>query len=378
MIPDSLLRLSAKLFPVIALCVCWQALAFATVASISVQSPSLNPSATTNLTSPVHFEATAEDVATITGYIVYVDNQIVFRNFSTALDAWVVLAPGAHTVYIKAWDSSSNGSSAVYQINVNAFAPPVPPSGATRIVNIDRSTWTVDNNPGVGGLCNDGFIGSYASTSDPNTANSPGSTFGQHFLLTSRCQYDDTLFYKKYTQNPSPYAKDTNFLWDFWFYVPTTTQANTVQALEFDLFQAVQLPDGVHEFMFGTQCNFASNHWQLWLPAGGRLSWVNAGASGCRFSTGRWHHVTYFFQRSTPGGYQQIPNTFTSTTDINTWLRFGTLTVDGHSVYLGNLAFSTIPSPAWSPVLGVQHQLDSSMAGATIEEYVHQESLTAW
>jgi len=352
--------------------------AFTKVASISVQSPNLISSTTTNVTSPVHFEATAEDSLDITGYVVYVDNRNAFQNFSRSLDAWVVLAPGPHTVFIKAWDSSSNASTAVYHVAVTGFAPPVPPSAATRIVNIDQSTWTVDNNNGVGGQCNSGFIGSYLSNVDPNTANSPGAALGQHFLVTSRCQFDDSLFYRKFTQNPSPYAKNTNFLWDFWFYIPTTTLTNTVQALEFDLFQAVHLADGVHEFMFGTQCNYVTNQLQLWLPRNGGLAWVNAGPSGCRFSTGRWHHATYFFQRVTPTGYQQIPNNFSSTTDKNTWLRFGTLTVDGRSYYLGSLAYSTIPNPAWSPVLGVQHQLDSAVAGSTIEEYVHKESLTVW
>jgi len=111
---------------------------------------------------------------------------------------------------------------------------------------------------------------------------------------------------------------------------------------------------------------------------GGGLDWVNAGISPCKFSTGSWHHATYFLQRVTPSGYQEIPKSFNPASDRNTSLRYGTLTIDGHSAYLGAVAWSTIPKPAWSSVLGVQHQLDSATAGAIIEEYVDGESLIAW
>ena len=257
---------------------------------------------------------------------------------------------------------------------------PTPPTTATRMTNIDKPasfSWTVDNDNGVGGQCNHGTIGTFPQDSDPNTADSPDfDGNGQHFILKSQCQYDDSLFYWKNPKNPQ--SSHANFLWDFWFYIPTTTRTNTVQALEFDFFQAVPLGDGVHEFMFGSQCNYATNRWQFWLPSNGDLTWVNGGASPCRFSTGTWHHATYFLQRVTPSGYQEIPQRFGPGTDTNTSLRFGTLTVDGVTTYLGQLSYSTIPSPAWTAVIGVQHQLDSAVSGVTIEEYVDQESLTSW
>jgi hypothetical protein len=201
---------------------------------------------------------------------------------------------------------------------------------------------------------------------------------GQHFVLTSGCVYDDTLFYRKFNHDPTRIASHTNFLWDFWFYIPTSTSSSTIQALEHDLFQAVALSDGVHEFMFGSQCNYATNQWQIWLPQGGNLAWVNAGVSPCRFSAGKWHHATYFFQRVTSNGYQEIPRKFDPSTDRNTSLRYGTITIDGQTSYLGAVAWSTIPRPAWSTVLGVQHQLDSRASGSIIEEYVDGESLIAW
>ena len=371
-----------KFFLTSALFICGSWRAHATVTAVSVQSPLLSSVTTTSVTTPIHFVATAESNLPITGYVVYVDGTNVYRNFSPSLDAWVVLAPGdTHSLFITAWDSSgSNVSTATYSIDVTGVATPTPPNIATRMSNIDKPelfSWTVDNSAGVGGQCNDGSLGTFDQGSDPNTANSPDfDGNGQHFIVKSKCAYDDSLFFWKNSRNPQ--SGHTNFLWDFWFYVPTTTQIRSVQALEFDFFQAVRLSDGVHEFMFGSQCNYATNQWQLWLPNNGAVSWVNAGLFPCRFSTGTWHHATYFLQRVTSSGYQEIPLRFGSATDTNTSLRFGTLSIDGVTAYLGQISYSTIPTPSWSPVIGVQHQLDSSASGVTIEEYLDRESATTW
>lgn len=356
--------------------------AFTTVTTVSLQAPGVSEDSAASLTSPVHFQATAESDLDITGYVIYVDSQNVYQNFSPLLDAWVVLGPGTHSLYVKAWDSSGAlASTATYWIDVTNFAPPTPPPTANHMMRIaeDPTSWTVDNNPNVGGACNDGVLAPFKSASDPNTANSPDAPkSGLHIRLTSKCRYDDSLFYRSDTRNPSPYAGNTNFLWEFWFYLPGSVEAGSIQALEFDLFQAVQMSDGVHEFMFGSQCNFATNQWQIWLPQGSGLTWVNAGWSPCQFSVGAWHHAIYFLQRITSGGYQKVPNHFDSSSDQNTSLRFGTLTIDGNTFYLGATSYSTIPNPKWSPVLGVQHQLDSAMTGVTIDEYVDRESVTAW
>jgi len=348
--------------------------AVAQVSSISIQSPGLTPNNTTNLTSPIHVAATAEDINPVTGYVVYVDGVNVFRNFAPTMDAWILLPAGQHSLYVKAWDAQSNYSTRTYQINVTGFAPPTPPVYAQRMDGLDGNTWTVDNNPDVGGKCNTGSLGVFDSSSDPNTDNVPGP--GIHLIVNGTCQYDDSLFYWKTRDEPQ--ASATNYLWEFWFYIPKTTQSSDMQATEFDLFHAVPLNDGVHKFMFGTQCNYAKNAWDFWLPSGSHLAWVTSNLAPCRFSTGAWHHAVYFLQRVTSAGYQQIPLTFGSSTDLNSYLRFGTLTIDGQTMYLGGLAYSTIPKPAWNPVIGIQHQLDTSAAGVTIEEYSNRESLTTW
>ena len=372
-----------RLFLISVLCLCAGISAHATVTLVSVQSPGLRANQTNPVNSPVHFEATAESDLHVTGFIVYVDDKNVYQTMGSALDSWVILPPGTtHFVYVRAWDASGSYlTSPTYWIRVTGLVPPNPPWNSTRITNLvapslaSSSSWTVDNHSHVGGQCNHGSIGTFANSFDPNTRNAPDlADFGQHWLVSSQCQYDDSLFYWKHA--PSAFPESTNFLWDLWFYIPTTTDASTVQAIEFDLFQSVRFDDGVHEFMFGSQCHYRTNQWQLWLPQNGALAWVNTGLSPCQFSTGAWHHMTYFLQRVTASGYQRGPAR--SPGDTNTHLRLGTLTLDGTTIYLGALSDSTIPYPAWSPVLGVQHQLDTAVAGVTIEQYVTRESVTTW
>src|SRR5437016_11160372 len=72
--------------------------AHATVSVVSLQGPSLTSGVTANLTSPIHFQATAESDTGITGYVVYVDDQNVYQNFVPLLDTWVVIGSGTHSV----------------------------------------------------------------------------------------------------------------------------------------------------------------------------------------------------------------------------------------------------------------------------------------
>ena len=166
-------------------CVFGVSFANAQVTAVTLQSPQLSSTGTTNLVSPIHIQATAEDSVPITGYVVYIDNQNAYRNFGTTVDAWITIPAGPHILYVKAWDAHSDFSTPVYQISVTGFSPPVPPVQAHRIANIDQGQWTVDNGPGVGGDCNHGSFGSFANHFDPNTRNVPGA--GQHFILNSLC-----------------------------------------------------------------------------------------------------------------------------------------------------------------------------------------------
>jgi hypothetical protein len=183
-------RYFASVLTAILTTICFALPANATVTAVNIQAPALNAQNVVNVASPVHFEATAESSYAITGFVVYVDHENVYQNHSPSLDAWIALPPATtHTVYVTAWDSNNSLlSTSTYSINVTAAASPVAPPAAFRKLHVDGGTWTVDNDPGVGGDCNSGSIGVYNHSFDPNTANSPDSKgVGQHFVVTSKC-----------------------------------------------------------------------------------------------------------------------------------------------------------------------------------------------
>jgi hypothetical protein len=55
-----------------------------------------------------------------------------------------------------------------------------------------------------------------------------------------------------------PHDAVSNFQDDFWLNVASNTRY--VQALEFDTFQF----NSGHEYIFGTQCDYASGTWDVW------------------------------------------------------------------------------------------------------------------
>ncbi len=177
--------------------------------------------------------------------------------------------------------------------------------------------------------------------------------------------YSNGLFWYKVGSQDS----ESNFLWDFYFYLSSDTFSDG-QAIELDLFQSI----GGKKYMFGTQCNYATGVWQAWNDVSG--SWVNAipntatdqsptgTAIPCStFSTGTWHHLQYFRQR-TYGG----------------WLQYGNATLDGVTTQW-NITAPPANSTTWADVLGIQHQLDTngSFSGSvTLTEWADKDDLTAW
>jgi hypothetical protein len=77
----------------------------------------------------------------------------------------------------------------------------------------------------------------------------------------------------------------------------------------------------------------------------------------------------------TASGYRAGPGGAQSAGDTNTYLRFGTLTLDGTTRYR-----APYRTPRFRTRRGrrcwVQHQLDTAAAGVTTEQYVTRETVT--
>jgi hypothetical protein len=314
-----------------------------------------SPTAGTTVGSPVHFTAGATSAAgnPITGFVVYVNNNNVYRNTLGTLDAWVVLDPGTYSnVYIRAWDSSGSfGTSLTFSITVSGTVIPTPPASAVVFNNLDdASGWGSCGDTGCAG-------GGSNATSFPLTQNvaSPSRDGGSAHIAITGPAWADALWWKKV----GAFSDKENFLWDWWFYLPASS--TSAQALEFDAFQFAPIGGTMTEFMFGTECNYALGVWDGWNQQTGH--WVHTSFPCAKFSTGTWHHATLFAQR---------------VGDNRDSIRYGSMTIDGTTTQW-NLNEPSAPTPAgWTANTGVQFQLDENSTGTSLEEWFDDVKLTIW
>lgn len=92
------------------------------------------------------------------------------------------------------------------------------------------------------------------------------------FYISASQPYSDVLFWEKLgTQDWA-----MQFTWDFWVYLDNGSLS--APALEYDMFQFV----GGVEYMFGTECTYATGYWNIWNQGG--ETWV-ATQLGCQAFT---------------------------------------------------------------------------------------------
>ena len=167
------------------------------------------------------------------------------------------------------------------------------------------------------------------------------------FYVSANSPYSDVLFWEKLG------AQDwaTQFTWDFWVLVDDASVG--AQALEYDVFQLV----GSTEYMFGTQCVYASGQWNVWN--GGAGKWVPAPIVCTPFSPNTWHHIVLQVHRTS-----------------DTQMHYDSLALDGIQ-YVLNLAEPSGPLPAgWSEDMGVQWQLDTASVPLSFSEWIDNVKLT--
>ncbi len=167
------------------------------------------------------------------------------------------------------------------------------------------------------------------------------------FYISASKPYADVLFWKKIGAQDAA----THFTWDFWVYLDNASYY--AQALEYDLFQFTH---GV-EYMFGSQCDYASGHWDVWNQSTNK--WVQSPVACHKFTPKVWHHIVWQYHRTT-----------------DTKMHFDSLTVDGvyHAV---NMTEPSGPMPSgWTDNMGVQWQLDTAASAQSFHEWVDKVKLT--
>lgn len=313
--------------------------------SIWLQSPKPGPNPNTVLV-----YATAYSTSAITGWIIYVDDAIVYRtnNTSDVLSHSVTLSNGRHLLYTRAWDQGSFGTSSTLMVQVGPPPPstsvlPTPPSNAAVLSQIQN----------ISDGWQDCSLCAYGTNETANYwmapfQNQPSMSGSSRELYASGLPWTNVLFIKTLPA----YDAATHFLWDFWVYHDSASIAN-IWSSEFDLWQLV----GGKEFMIGSQCDFGDGYWDTWDSANNR--WITNGVACPRWAANTWHHIQWYVERVSDTQY-----------------RYDTLVVDGHG-YGFNQVWTENPT-SWSDAVGIQWQLDQSANGAPVHEWIDNVKLTLW
>jgi len=164
------------------------------------------------------------------------------------------------------------------------------------------------------------------------------------FQIASNYAYADALWWKQLGAVNTAH----NVVYDLWFYIKNPAAS---QALEFDSNQA----NGRVRFIYGTQCNIAGGHWDVWGNANG--NWINTGIPCTAPTAYRWHHLTWEFRRNE----QQ--------------LQFVAMTYDGVKHYVYRTYWGR---PSWVNELNVAFQMDQRANHVTYQTWLDAVSLKYW
>ena len=163
------------------------------------------------------------------------------------------------------------------------------------------------------------------------------------FHISSTHAYADALWWKQLGANAA-----THLVYDLYFYIRTPQYS---QAMEFDSNQA----NGSHRWIFGTECNIASGHWDVWANASGK--WTSTGIPCKMPAAYKWHHLTWEFQR------------------VGNYVKYIALTLDGVKHYVNR----SYPARASSvKELNVAFQMDMRSSHVAYSTWLDKVSLKYW
>ena len=164
------------------------------------------------------------------------------------------------------------------------------------------------------------------------------------FSIASGSPYADALWWKQLGAANGA----TNLRYDIDFYIQAPQNS---QALEFDSNQA----NGHKRWIFGTQCNIAAGHFDVWGNANG--NWISTGIPCHAPAAYKWHHLTWEFKR-------------TATT-----LTYVAVTLDGVKHYVNRYQASQASSVS---ELNVAFQMDTANTLTGFSTWLDNVTLKYW
>ena len=229
---------------------------------------------------------------------------------------------------------------AAFFLAVTAFTASV--AAQTLKSNIQKMTgWqSCSACAGAGGS---GPVATFSMTQFQTSPSLSGASSRQH--ISGSTPYSNAIWWKQL----GPSNSSTHFIYNIYFYLRSPSYA---QALEFDVNQS----NGVHKFIFGTQCNIKDGHvWDVYDPAG--HAWRSTGIYCGAPSAYTWHHLTWELYRD------------------STQVHYVSLTLDGVKHFV-NRAYNARSSS--TKEVNVAFQMDGDKYMHTYDTWIDQVSLKYW
>jgi hypothetical protein len=323
------------------------AFAWSTV-NVTMSSP-----ATSTVSSPLTVKASATSDRVVTGWRIYLDNQDVYNaGTTTAIAATLNAAPGAHTLIVRAWDSSGAYGSAYANVTVSApstsGAGPVPPSTAVVYSKIEErptSNWFSCRSRDCSG--SDAFATYWVAPYQTTPSLDGAST---QFYVSGNA-WADVLWVAKLGGAAS---SKTHFILDYWL-KPNADTLTHAECLEFDVVMAYN----GRKWDFSHQLHYGGGHFDTW--DGVAMKWVHTNMALPKLDPNTWHHIKLYGER------------------VGTQTHNISLTVDSNTYQVPTqYAWHETKTSNWANSVAVQVQIDINSKPGTASEYVDNMNLYLW
>jgi major membrane immunogen (membrane-anchored lipoprotein) len=315
-----------------------------------------SPANNSNVTSPVHYAATAtttcsKGVASMGIYTAPYQKAYTVDGASLSTD--LTLSPGTYNTTVEEWDKCGGASSTPVTITVTGGT-----TGKTFTSLQASKGWAgYGELPPKYDICS---VCSGVTWSMTQNISSPSmDSKATKFFIGGTTPYADVLWNNHLIGDGSSQGlPDTNhklvptlhnFTYDAYFY---GTNLSLAENIEFDIAQFVDDKG----FMFGTQCQLQENGsiWSVWDPLHGK--WV-ATSAPCKPTSNTWNHVTIKVQRTS-----------------SDQLLYQSITLNGVTTTL-NKTYSPFSAPGWWGVV-VNFQLDGNYNQSDYSVYLDKFNFT--
>jgi len=325
-------------------------------------------SSSSNVTSPVHFTATATSPTCSKGVaamgIYTAPFTLAYSVKGSSLDTSLSLNAGTYSIAIQEWDNCGWSSKALLSLTVaNTGVPQTTPTPtATTFSNLQsQQRWSgfalLPPTWGICSICT--AAGPQLVWSWTQNISSPSmdglstkSTYGGGTVKWGDVLWNNHLIGAFSSQGISDSNHTLvptlhNFTYDVYFWVK---DASVSQALEFDINQFT----GGHSFIWGHECRIAGGHeWDVYDNV--HKKWVPTGVP-CNPTSGAWNHLIISVQRTSANQ-----------------LLYKSITLNGNVATLNH--YESPGATSWNGVT-VNYQLDGNVNGTPYTVYLDKLNFT--